>query len=193
MHHFILILFSLTTLSACVSGPRFEDLSKPTEARCIDLPNGISYKISRGIGGIAEWEDGLVPARYKLVAESSEGHYFEAPGKPFWQTRTDIKTKYFIARGGIFIPKTSAKTPRIYIYTQAQPETTDSIDNYIAANYTNNPASPGYNTSSGVVGTAVGGALVNAFIAMESNRLVTIDHKGNSEFIAAVSKEIPCE
>jgi hypothetical protein len=95
----------------CASPPEISNLQKTTSPRIVDLETDASYKFPGAFGKEAEVH--LLSGTYRLEKENAAGQFYLGDlHSVWWMLGSDLA----LLRGGVWMPRDSSKSPRIYFY-----------------------------------------------------------------------------
>lgn len=165
--HFLFLAFIITAFfSGCATRILPNDLARPEALTCIEVPEGVEAHEIKGPLK-KHWTTKLVPGPYISEREDADGTYYRAPPGGIYSVLDEIADKPTpplmprIFDGGIWVPRTSGKTPHLYIYYSTQDATIIPLpdsSNCSSAVSVPDPESMGVNTVAFVTGGALGGA-----------------------------------
>src|ERR1043165_7143486 len=140
------------------------DLQKPTVDRTIRLDE--DYTFENRLGGINNVlaRGTILSGRYQAQYEDPAGGYFLGPKVCVRIVYIDSNAPGRVADCGIYLPNAKDLPPRMYIYTDASPQSADTTS--LAAQ--ENPK--GAPIGASAVGGALAGAIVDAVIASDQGK-----------------------
>jgi hypothetical protein len=162
------------TLSACHSPSRIIEVNKWTVTQRKE-----QLVLTERVSHPSTWDTGLkvvegaMPGVYKAEREDPEGTYFIGSGKPIWfSIPTGKGESTFVRQGGIYVPHNRAVPPHFIFVVESTAPLAGSINDYELQQTVQNIALPSNApvTGAGIVGGAIGFAVVSAFATMNDGK-----------------------
>ena len=156
----------MIALQGCVLGIQPDNLKRPDSVTCIEVLESIDAHETYGLLRF-DWTTRLVQGPYISEREDADGTYYRAPPGGIYLGRDDLASKPPIPLlprifdGGIWIPRSPDKPPRVYTYNSTQEATiVPPPDGASCTNAVTVPDSQGIGVNP--VAFAIGGALGGA-------------------------------
>lgn len=175
-----MMLTGAISLAGCASNIRPDDLKKPVQLSCLQVPQGLEAHEIKGLADF-HWTTRLASGPYLSEGEDAEGTFYRAPSGGIYIGRDDLADKPTSAYapriydGGIWLPNKRGLQPYFYIYPSLNVPKVESLpDNANCANAVAIPAPEGKNVSviafatEGAIGGAAGGVIARAAVEASS-------------------------
>ncbi len=124
-------LFAAVTPLTHAAAVHADKLPPPKSMTCLQLKQGISYTITRGLLHIP-WNIELASGAYISEHEDAHGVYYRAPSGAITERRTDKQATSRAGRrmtfdGGIYVPNDATAAPTLYTYDETLTSAPEAI------------------------------------------------------------------
>jgi len=174
-------------LSCTIGSIAPTSLQTPVTKSDIQIAERLSYKQKITLGPMMEY--GLQPGKYTAEKQNSKGVFYRGEGRPVWSKNLESEGGLTVFQGGIWVPKNTTESPRLYTYLETKITTIDDLESY-TNQYQEQQFTAGNSGMSTVAGTAAAGAIAMALIAFDDGRITIWNDPEDSTFRSVVAMSI---